>query len=57
MAECKNLAEGKKGRGKNMQAENWGDGYSCECKIGSTFDDTKKECSCLGFGYFWAYKI
>ena len=52
MAECKNLTEGKKGRGKNMQAENWGDGYSCECKIGSTFDDTKKECSCLGFGYF-----
>ena len=55
MAECINLREGERGRGKNMNNEDGGLGYSCKCKSGSTFDNTKKECSCPGYGYFGTY--
>ena len=35
-----------------MRSETSGNGYSCECKAGSTFDDATKKCSCPGHGYY-----
>ena len=52
LARCKNLADGEKGRGQGMRSETSGNGYSCECKAGSTFDDATKKCLCPGHGYF-----